>query len=139
MNKILALAVLLLLIAPMVNAEVQEVDVNYFGEIKTLTGSDYPLTFADWSPDGTKIVSSEWRGGIKIWNASDGTFIMNLTGHFDAVWTAKWSPDGTKIASASWDKTVRVWDGSTGEVLNIFTNDTNNGRADVWGLTITHY
>lgn len=130
---------LLLLSTSIVSAEMQEVDVNYFGEVITLLDHEIDLTFADWSPDGTKIVSSEWRGGIKIWNASDGTFIMNLTGHFDAVWTAKWSPDGTKIASASWDKTVRVWDGSTGEVLNIFTNDTNNGRADVWGLTITHY
>ena len=146
MKKILVIAVLLLLSAPMVNAELpdklstksmslmessayNEVDVNYFGELITLWGHEDDLAYVDWSPDGTKIVSSDWLNGIKIWNSSDGTLLNNLTGHSSAVWTVKWSPDGTKIASASWDKTVRVWDALTGEELAVY-----NHTGQTWGL-----
>lgn len=125
MNKILALAVLLLLSAPMVNAE----NVNYFGELNKLTGHLDDVSFVDWSPDGTQIVSSDWINGMNIWNVTDGTLLMNLTGHSDAVWTVKWSPDGMKIASASWDKTVRIWDSLTGEELAVYNHD-----SDLWGL-----
>lgn len=106
-----------------------EVDVNYFGELITLWGHEDDLAYVDWSPDGTKIVSSDWSNGIKIWNSSDGTLLNNLTGHSRAVWTVKWSPDGTKIASASWDKTVRVWDALTGEELAVY-----NHTGQTWGL-----
>ena len=115
----------------MVSAEVREVDVNYFGEIMKLTRPCEELTYIDWSPDGTKIVNSEWYGGMNIWNISDGTLITKLKtdADWEAAWTVKWSPDGTKIASASWDKTVRVWDSMTGEELAVY-----NHTDMVWGV-----
>lgn len=56
-----------------------------------------------WSPDGSKIVFSSFRGGLQhiyVMN-SDGTAVTRLTSGLAVDSTPTWSPDGTKIAFAS--------------------------------------
>ena len=62
-----------------------------------------------WSPDGSMLASPD-LGNIKIWEATSGTLLPVLKGHFDWVLTVAWSPDGSTLASGSIDGTVRLWD-----------------------------
>ena len=147
MNKKLVLAVLLLLSTSIVSAEV---DVNYFGEIMTSEHNEDTLS-VDWSPDGTKFVSSSWTGGVQIWDAN-GNILYNFSEEATEIWTVKWSPDGTRIASASaGDDTVSIWNASNGEEISVLTHSTawsldwspdgtkilsgnTNGQLTLWDL-----
>ncbi|WP_437635658.1 nSTAND1 domain-containing NTPase [Sorangium sp. So ce854] len=73
---------------------------------------------ADYSPDGTRIVTGCADGTTLVWNADGSGEPMVLRGHRDRVSSAAFSPDGKRIVTASWDNTARVWsaDGS-GEPL----------------------
>ena len=70
-----------------------------------------------FSPDGKLIASSGWGKSVKIWNATGGSELMDLTGHEDDVWCVAFSPDGQRLASGSADKTVKVWDVESGREL----------------------
>jgi len=69
------------------------------------------------SPDGKLIASSGWGKSVKIWDATNGSELMDLTGHEDDVWCVTFSPDGQCLASASKDKTIKVWDVQSGREL----------------------
>lgn len=73
---------------------------------------------AQYSPDGTRIVSSGSDGTVRVWSSEGGRAALILDGHKDWVVSAQYSPDGTRIVSASLDQTVRVWQADSGaEVL----------------------
>jgi len=55
----------------------------------------------------------------------DGTSVLILKGHTDAVLDVTFSPDGTKIVSASADITARIWDAETGKKLKILRGHLN--------------
>lgn len=77
-----------------------------------------PPTFAAWSPDGSRVVTT--AGGFdstdlsaRIWDAATGKPLFTLEGHEKAIVSANWSPDGSRIVTASYDQTGRIW-GSDG-------------------------
>ena len=72
---------------------------------------------AQFSPDGTNIVSAEQDKTVRVWSVATGECVQTLEGHSSAVFSAQFSPDGTNIVSASVDKTVRVWSVATGECV----------------------
>jgi WD40 repeat protein/energy-coupling factor transporter ATP-binding protein EcfA2 len=73
---------------------------------------------AQYSPDGTRIVSSGSDGTVRVWSSEGGRAALILDRHKDWVVSAQYSPDGTRIVSASLDQTVRVWQADSGaEVL----------------------
>ncbi|CAE7116714.1 unnamed protein product [Rhizoctonia solani] len=89
--------------------------------------TDY-ITFVQYSPDDTCIVSGSYDKTVHIWDAQAGTSIFGpLEGHTNWVNSVVYSTDGTFVASASDDTTIRIWDTSTqpespqppGWVLNI--------------------
>ncbi len=63
-----------------------------------------------FNPDGSRIVTASGDGTVKLWDANNGTDVLTLKGHTDAVRTAFFSPDGDRIVSGSDDGTVRIWD-----------------------------
>ncbi|MEZ4307721.1 MAG: protein kinase [Polyangiaceae bacterium] len=90
------------------------------------------VSFAEWSPDGKRIVTASNDKAVRVWSADGSGVPLILRGHDAGVRTAAWSPDGKRIVSASWDKTVRVWnaDGS-GEPLVLRGHDTGaRGRVE---------
>jgi WD40 repeat protein len=69
----------------------------------------YDATYANFSPNGTKIISANKNGTVIIWNASSGTMLHMFQSHDASVNTAQFSPDGSKIVTASRD-TAQVWE-----------------------------
>ena len=82
-----------------------------------LRGASDGVVHPAFSPDGKLIASGGWGKSIKIWDATSGSELMDLTGHEDSVWCVAFSPDGQHLASASADKTVKVWDVESGREL----------------------
>lgn len=62
-----------------------------------------------YSPDGSRLVSGDGDGLIKVWDMENGgTLLHNLVGHDSTVSSVAFYND--RIVSGSWDKTVKVWD-----------------------------
>src|SRR6266516_4963647 len=85
-------------------------------------GSILSVTF---SPDKKLFAAGTSAGEIRIWQATDGTPVLNSSGHTDWVWAIAFSPDGSLLASGSDDQTVRLWDIVTEKCLNILRGHTS--------------
>jgi len=54
----------------------------------------------------------------RVWNATSGENLINLTGHNASVIAVAFSPDGSLLVTGSHDATARIWD-----LLEGTTND----------------
>jgi WD40 repeat protein len=64
-----------------------------------------------YSLDGSRIVSGSADYTIRVWDAQEGTLVMQpLTGHMSSVSSVAFSPDGTCIVSCSDNKVIWIWD-----------------------------
>ncbi len=86
-----------------------------------LAGHEGRLASAQFSPDGTRIVTGSLDGTARVWDAATGKPLATLTGHEGSVMSAQFSPDGSRIVTGSYDKTARVWDATTGKPLATLT------------------
>jgi WD40 repeat protein len=82
-----------------------------------LAGHTGRVLYADWSPDGTQVVSSGTDATAMVWDTQTGSQLHVLDGHRSDVNTVVWSPDGSRILTASQDKTIRIWDSASGGLL----------------------
>ena len=57
-----------------------------------------PVTNADWSPDGTRILANLGNKFARVWDATRGRIVHNIYG---ASGTILWSPDGKQVLSFS--------------------------------------
>jgi WD40 repeat protein len=74
------------------------------------------VRFVDWSPDGTRLITTGLTPELKIWDASTGEqSLVPLRLGSKAMETGLWSLDGRFIVGCSDENTVRVWDAATGE------------------------
>ena len=62
---------------------------------------------AEFSPDGSRIVTASWDKTAKVWDVK-GQLLATLP-HQGVVYSAEFSPDGSRIVTASQDKTAKVW------------------------------
>jgi WD40 repeat protein/transcriptional regulator with XRE-family HTH domain len=84
---------------------------------------------ADFSPDSKYVSTSTSEGVAKIWNASTGYLIHELSGHTATIQRVAFSADGKRLATASEDGTAKVWDVVTGKILLTLSGHT----GAVWG------
>ena len=75
------------------------------------------VEYAQFSPDGTKVVTASDDGTARIWDAQTGHSLTNPLRHHGFVWSAQFSPDGKKIVTGCDDGTAQVWDVKTGQPL----------------------
>ncbi|PZO41887.1 MAG: hypothetical protein DCF19_08440 [Pseudanabaena frigida] len=81
---------------------------------------------AEFSPDGSKIVTGGLDRVIKLWQI-DGLELAQFIGHSAPIRSTTFSPDGQTILSSSSDKTIALWN-LQGDRLQTFTGHT----AAVW-------
>lgn len=83
------------------------------------------VSFASWSPDGNRILTSSYDMYCILWSARNGHHMKLFpqvwkkdikVAHQEPIWTARFSPDGgTEFVTASKDGTARIWDVSSGQ------------------------
>jgi HEAT repeat protein len=73
-----------------------------------------------FSRDGKRIVTAAYSHEISVWDARDGTRILNLHEHGQGSTNAALSPDMIHIATGSRDKTVILWDARLGTIIKKF-------------------
>jgi WD40 repeat protein len=61
------------------------------------------------SPDGLRLVSSDWAKTLKLWDTATGRVIRSFKAPADGVNSLAFSPDGTRFAASSSDKTLKLW------------------------------
>ena len=70
------------------------------------------VNWAEFSPDGQRLVTAIWGGKVQVWNASTGAAVSPPFGQ--GTETASFSPDGSLIVTASTDRTASVWEAASG-------------------------
>lgn len=99
----------------------------------TYRGHDDWVMRVAWSPDGTRITSSQkFDRFVHLWETEFGAQLLTYEGHRDAVWDAPWSSDGALIASCSEDGTVQVWKAESGELLRTYTKHQGKLYVAAW-------
>jgi hypothetical protein len=72
------------------------------------------VRYAEFSPDGSRIVTASYDKTARVWDARTGLALTRPLQHADWVFSAHFSPDGLRVVTASKDNTARVWDAATG-------------------------
>jgi len=75
--------------------------------------------------DGTKIVSGETDGSIRLWDANNGDELLTMLGHKSTVRSVSFSPDDTLIVSVGHDRTLKLWNAATGKEIWAWKDDQN--------------
>lgn len=97
------------------------------GETKMSFGPHGAIASANYSPDGTRLVTGSWDNSARIWDANKGRVIAKLEGgHTAAINTCVFSPDaaGRFVLTSSDDGTAKLW-----EVTTELRSATPNGKA----------
>lgn len=86
------------------------------------TGHVNGVSWAQFSEDGKKIITSGSDGDVKVWDASNGMLLYDTTqtqqpGEAYQKNAMLYSPGKKKRASLSGDGMLRVWDGATDKKL----------------------
>ena len=84
-----------------------------------------------FSPDGTRILGSCWRGAT-LWDARTFQQIGPFMNHGTTVKRSLFTPDGNKVVTGDLKNNVRIWDAHTAEPLTPFINV----QEPVWDLDI---
>jgi WD40 repeat protein len=83
------------------------------GEGKPLGRTQSSRTTAlAFSSDGTRLVSADDAGDIRLWDAHTREPLQQTRPTFAPTYDLAFSPDGTRIAIGSFDKSVHVWEPS---------------------------
>ena len=84
--------------------------------LQTFEGHLERVDYADFSPDGKRIVSGSEDRTLRIWDAATGRELRKLVGHRNTC-IGQFSRDGKLIVSYGVDGTIRGWDAITGAEL----------------------
>lgn len=77
--------------------------------------TDLGLWRAEWSADGTRIVTTSGSHNAQLWDAASGAKLLDLTGHTARVNGVDFSPQGDRVVTSSDDGTARIWSTLTGK------------------------
>ncbi|MCA1703595.1 MAG: WD40 repeat domain-containing protein, partial [Actinobacteria bacterium] len=101
------------------------------------------ISSAQFSPDGTLVVTASDDKTARVWDAADGQTLAVLTGHHAPVVSAEWSPDGQYVATTSSglklpgddrtvDATLRVWEAKSGRLVAVFEDHASHVNSAAW-------
>jgi WD40 repeat protein len=100
-------------------------DVGTGRLISTLSGHDSPVYSLDFSPDGTKLLTGDPNGALRLWEVYSGKELTQFNSG-NSYYRAVFSPDGKWIASADQDGTIRLWDIATVTIIKTLSGHKSN-------------
>jgi WD40 repeat protein len=80
-----------------------------------LRGHTEMIRYAEYSSDGTKIVTASDDHTARIWDARTGSPLTPPLQHADAVMSAAFSSDGKRVVTGTSESKIRIWDAVTGK------------------------
>ncbi len=83
----------------------------------TLVGHKSWLLGAEFSPDGTLVLTCGYDRTARVWDAQTGECLVTQIGHDGTVNTARFRSRGFLMATAGSDRTARLW--TTGNVETV--------------------
>ena len=85
--------------------------------LTSLEGHTDGVGSAQFSPDGTRVVTTSADKTAKVSEVPSGRLLTSLEAHTNGVRSAQFSPDGTRVVTASGDGTAKVWEVASGRLL----------------------
>jgi WD40 repeat protein len=85
-------------------------------EVARLLGHEDRVFSAEFSPDGTKVLTASWDGTARLWDISTKAEIRSYR-HDGRVNSGTFSANGGLILTASSDRTASIWETTTGKEL----------------------
>jgi len=82
-----------------------------------LTGHKATVLSISFSHDGSRVVTADEDGKVRIFSVPGWKPLQTLSGHNGPVHWAEFSPDGRLVASAGEDRTLRIWSAEDGRLL----------------------
>lgn len=81
--------------------------------IAILNGHTAYIHDAAFSPDGQRLMTSDFDGAVKIWETATWKELFTFKAHESAVKAAAFSPNGKLLATGGDDRLVRLWNTAT--------------------------
>jgi WD40 repeat protein len=102
--------------------------------LHTMAGHEDGFSDLAYSPDGSRLVSTNWDGTIRVWETATGQELLLLSETEEEFLRERYrelaySSDGSYFVTGGDDGTARVWDAATGELLTTYT-----GHRDILRL-----
>ncbi|HKY95796.1 MAG TPA: hypothetical protein VJL84_10850, partial [Kiloniellales bacterium] len=94
---------------------------------------EFETYFAQFSPDGLRVLTVDEGGKGFVWSATDGSLVVELIGHTAPIYFGTWSEDGSTIATVSEDGTAKLWNPISGEALQTIENP----RDEFWDVSFS--
>ncbi|KAG0272492.1 hypothetical protein BGZ96_005289, partial [Linnemannia gamsii] len=88
-----------------------------------LIGHRKKISSLTFSPDSQRIVSGDFGGVLRVWNAESGESIWTQEEHDGKITSIAYTSTGHQVVSVSEDGTVRLWNALTGDMVHIFDAD----------------
>ncbi len=108
-------------------------DTKTGSQKKVFTGHEASVWSVDVSYDGAKLVTSDYKGVVKLWTVETGETqdLEPAAGHW--VRCVRFSPDGTRVYAGAEDGQIHVYDVLTGGHLG----SAQAHEAAVYGLAVS--
>jgi hypothetical protein len=94
-------------------------------DLLTLNGHTDNVLSVAYSPDGSRLASSDSGGAVKVWDTATNRELLTLKPYKGVGAALAFSPDGRQLVGAAGD--VRVWNAVTGRELLTLTMHTGRG------------
>jgi len=95
-------------------------------EVAQFYGHGSGILQADFSPNGTRVVTALGDGTARVWEVATGRQLQVLKGHEGVVRSAAYSPDGRRIVTGGEDRTARLYDAESGKEIATFRGHIHN-------------
>ncbi len=102
------------------------------GESRELTHFERPAYVAQFTPDGSALLSGSWSGEIRLNRVADGAEVWHVMAHQGSVLALAVEPSGARVLTGGRDGNVQVIELATGRVLRTFGQHTQKVYETVW-------